>query len=177
MMKTILIVLCLTMFPAAMYSQCDWDKSSGKDPFTGLVTRATVWENIVRSTNGGVSFKIVEFPQDTTIYLYVKVSLPQNVSSIRCFNDESLIMLKSGEIVKSLDFEDDEVDCGTILINSCELTPEMIEFLKQNPIEMFRIVFAEGQKDFTILDPDRKRQPEYYQMKADYFIRTLKCFE
>lgn len=177
MMKTILIVLCLTMSPAAMYCQCDWDKSSGKDPFTGLITRATVWENIVRSTSGSVSFKIVEFPQDTSIYLYVKVSLPQNVSSIRCFNDESLIMLKSGEIVKSLDFEDDEVDCGTILINSCELTPEMIEFLKQNPIEMFRIVFAEGQKDFTILDPDRKRQPEYYQMKADYFIRTLKCFE
>ena len=177
MMKTILIVLCLTMFPVALSSQCNWDKSSGEDPFTGLIKRGTIWENVIRSTSGSVSFKIVEFPQDTSIYLYVKVSLPQNVSSIRCFNDESLIMLKSGEIVKSLDFEDDEVDCGTILINSCELTPEMIEFLKQNPIEMFRIVFAEGQKDFTILDPDRKRQPEYYQMKADYFIRTLKCFE
>lgn len=177
MMKTLLISLCLTMFPAALYSQCDWDKSSGEDPFTGLVTRATVWENIVRSTSGGVSFKIVEFPQDTSIYLYVKISLPQNMNSIRCFNDESQILLKSGENIKSLDFANDEVDCGTILINSCELTPEMIEFLKQNSIEMFRIVFAEGQKDFTILDPDRKRQPEYYKNKADYFIRTLKCFE
>jgi len=161
------------MFPAALYSQCVWDKSSGKDPFTGLVTRATVWESILRTTSGGVSFKIVEFPQDTTIYLYVKVS----VGSIRCFDEESQLLLKSGETVKSLDFADDDVECGTMLINSCELTPEMIEFLKQNPIEMFRIDFAEGYKDFTIIDPDRKRQPEYYKNKADYFIRTLKCFE
>ena len=177
MMKTLLIVLCLTMFPAALYSQCYWDKNSGEDPFTGLITRGTIWESIARTMSGSVSFKIVEFPQDTSIYLYVKVNFPQNVSSIRCFDDESQIMLKSGEIVKSLDFDDDEVDCGTILVNSCELTPEMIEFLKQNPIEMFRIVFAEGQKDFTILDPSKKRQSEYDKNKADYFIRTLKCFE
>lgn len=175
-MRSLITIIILCSFAVSTNGQCDWDKSNGEDPFTGVIKKGTNWENIARSTSGSVSFKVVEFPQDSTIYLYVKVGLPQNIQSIRCFDGESKIMLKSGDNVITLNFLG-EIDCGSLLTNYCELSSGIIETLRNSCIEMLRVVFAEGQRDFVILDTAKKRQNEYDINKGNYFIRTLKCFE
>jgi hypothetical protein len=84
-------------------------------------------------------------------------------------------MFKSGETVKTLNLLQG-IDCGQILVNHGKLLQEDIEFFKNHPIEMIRIYFAKGYKDFKLKN-DNVDNLYYTKSPSEYFIRTLKCFK
>jgi hypothetical protein len=161
-MKKLPFVFVLIIFPILLSAQCNI--KTEKDEFNGSVSRSSASEVLCRSwSDGTLKMKISQFidKQDTSMSLFVYLE-PMSMS---CFNDESKILLKSGEIIKEIKLSG-KIDCagqGNILIDYGMLTDEDIVFLKTHFIEAIRVYLSEGYNDYSI-------------KKADYFIRTMMCF-
>jgi hypothetical protein len=158
-------------------SQCKWQRNE-VDPFTKVKQRTTEWErvgfnNIMKNNiHGNVKFAVSEqiSEVDTVFSLWVNTFTGEMV----CFNDQSVIRIKSGETI--IDFPLlAGIDCGKSLVNYAVINPEDVEFLKNNPIDLLRIQFS-GDGNL-IINFDIKNINRYSKLTADYFIRTLKCFE
>jgi len=178
-MKTLISFLLITIASVSAYTQCTWEKN-GKYPFTGTISRSTIWETIAHTSFSSISFQIVEFQQDSSMHLNVKVNLKKPYISKRCFDDKSKIMITSGDTLILINFLG-IADQGDILINYGNFLSEDREFLRHNLIDMVRIYFDEGNSDYKIQDPISLIPLSKYSVskdfKSDYFIRTLKCFE
>lgn len=178
-MKPLITFLLLTLVSVSANSQCVWEKN-GKDPFTGTISRSTIWETITHTLFSSISFQIVEFPQDSSMHLSVKINLKLHHISKRCFDDKSKIMIRSGDTLITINFLG-STDRGDILISYGNLLYEDREFLRHNLIDMARIYFDEGYDDYKIRDPisiiPLSKYTKSKDFKSDYFIRTLKCFE
>jgi hypothetical protein len=178
-MKTLISFLLITIVSVSAYTQCVWEKN-GKYPFTGTISRSTIWETIAHTSFSSISFQIVEFQQDSSMHLNVKVNLKKPSISKRCFDDKSKIMITSGDTLILINFLG-IADQGDILINYGNFLSEDREFLRHNLIDMVRIYFDEGNSDYKLQDPISVIPLSKYSVskdfKSDYFIRTLKCFE
>jgi len=180
-MKALITFLLLTLASVSAYAQSVWEKD-GKYPFTGIISRSTIWETITSTFFSSISFQIVEFQQDSSMHLNVKVNLKrqgQNIS-MRSFDDKSRMMITSGDTLITIYFLG-SADQGDILINYGKFLAADIEFLRHNLIDMVRIYFDEGYNDYKIRDPVSIISVSKYNkskdFKSDYFIRTLKYFE
>jgi hypothetical protein len=180
-MKTLITFLLLTLVSASAYTQSVWEKD-GKYPFTGTISRSTIWETITSTFFSSISFQIVEFPKDSSMHLNVRVNLKRQRHCISktCFDDKSKMMIKSGDTLITINFLG-RADQGDILINYGNFLSKDIEFLRHNLIDMVRIYFDEGYNDYKIRDPISMIPVSKYNkskdFKSDYFIRTLKYFE
>jgi hypothetical protein len=178
-MKTLISFLLITIVSVSAYTQCVWEKN-GKYPFTGTISRSTIWETIAHTSFSSISFQIVEFQQDSSMHLNVKVNLKKPSISKMCFDDKSKIMITSGDTLILINFLG-IADQGDILINYGNFLSEDREFLRHNLIDMVRIYFDEGNSDYKLQDPISVIPLSKYSVskdfKSDYFIRTLKCFE
>jgi len=178
-MKPLVTFLLLSLVSVSAFAQCAWE-NSGKYPFTGTISRSTIWETITRTSFSIISFQIVEFPQDSSMHLNVKVNLKQHNILKRSLDDKSKIMISSGDNLITINFLGSS-DQGDILINYGNFLSEDIEFLRHNLIDMVRIFFDEGYNDYRIQDPlsiiPLSKYSKSKDFKSDYFIRTLKCFE
>jgi hypothetical protein len=178
-MKTLISFLLLTIVSVSAYTQCVWEKN-GKYPFTGTISRSTIWETIAHTSFSSISFQIVEFQRDSSMHLNVKVNLKKPYISKRCFDDKSKIMITSGDTLILINFLG-IADQGDILINYGNFLSEDREFLRHNLIDMVRIYFEEGNSDYKLQNPLSLIPLSKYSVskdfKSDYFIRTLKCFE
>ena len=96
-MKTLISFILLTIVSVSGYTQCVWEKN-GKYPFTGTISRSTIWETIAHTSFSSISFQIVEFQQDSSMHLNVKVNLKKHYISKRCFDDKSKIMIFMGYV-------------------------------------------------------------------------------
>lgn len=180
-MKILITFLLLIFFTISVNAQCVWDNDHGLDPFTGTISRATRWKTMFKAINRSISFQVVEYSQDTLMFLNVKVHQNMHYRFVVRFNDESKIMLKSGNTFITIKLFGGIV-CREILLSYGEFLPEDIEFLKHNNIDMVRIFYAEGYDDFKIqhpkiIIPQSKYLAGKISNTSDYFIRTLNCFE
>jgi hypothetical protein len=178
-MKPLIAFLLFTLVSVSAYPQCVWEKV-GKYPFTGIISRSSIWETITRTFFSSISFQIVEFQKDSSMHLNVKVNLNRHCNSKRFFDDKSKIMIKSGDSLITINFLA-STDQGDILTSYGNILSKDIEFLRYNLIDMVRICFDNGYNDYKIRDPismiPLSKYSKSKNFKSDYFIRTLKCFE
>ncbi|RPI65054.1 MAG: hypothetical protein EHM47_19120 [Ignavibacteriales bacterium] len=178
-MKPLISFILFTFFSFSLHAQCAWEKNN-KYPFNGTISRSTPWETITRTFFSSISFQIVEYQQDSSMHLNVKVDVNLRHIPKRCFDDKSKIMLKSGDTLININFLG-HAECGDILIDYGKLLSEDIKFLQQNYIDMVRIYFDEGYDDYKVRDPlsiiPNSKFNKSKDFKSDYFIRTLQCFE
>jgi hypothetical protein len=178
-MKTLIAFLLFTLFSVSANAQRVWEKD-GKYPFTGTISRSTIWETITRSFFSTISFQIVEFPRDSSMHLNVKVNLKRHNFSRKCFDDSSKILITSGDILITINLLG-SAGHGSILTNYGNILSGDIEFLRHNLFDMVRVYFADGYNDYTNRNPLSEVPSSKYNkskdFKSDYFIRTLKHFE
>jgi hypothetical protein len=178
-MKSLISFLLFILVSVSSYPQCVWEKD-GKYPFTGTMSRSSIWETVTRTFFSTISFQIVEFPKDSSMHLNVKVSLNRHFISKRFFDDKSKIMIKSGDSLITINFLA-SADHGDILTSYGNFLLKDIKFLRHNLIDMVRICFNEGYDDYKIRDNlsmiPLSKYSKSKDFKSDYFIRTLKCFE
>lgn len=178
-MKSLIAFLLFTLVSGASDGQCIWEKN-GKLPFTGIISRSTNWETITRTPLSSISFQMVEFFQDSSMHLNVKINRNHHQISERYFDGKSKIMIKSGDTFITINFLG-STDHGDILTSYGNFLLADKEFLRHNLIDMVRIYFDEGYDDYRKQDSVSSIPLSRYSIskdfQTDYFIRTLKCFE
>jgi hypothetical protein len=172
-MKPLIVFLLLTLISVSTNAQRVWEKD-GKHSFTGTISRSSIWETITRSFFSTISFQIVEFPQDSSMHLNVKVNLKRHNFSKRCFDDKSKILITSGDILITINLIG-SAGHGSILTNYGNFVSGDREFLRHNLFDMVRIYFAEIGDPLSEVPSSRYNKSKDF--KSDYFIKTLKHFE
>jgi hypothetical protein len=114
-MKPLITFILVTLFSISVHAQCVWEKNE-KYLFNGTISRSIIWETITSTFFSSISFQIVEYPQDSSMHLNVKVDLNLRHISKRCFDDKSKIMIKSGDTLININFPG-RAGCGDILID------------------------------------------------------------
>jgi hypothetical protein len=177
-MKPLIAFLLFILVSVPVYPQCNWEKE-GKYPFTGVISRSSIWETITRTLFSTISFQIVEFEKDSSMHLNVKVDLNRHYSTRRCFDDKSRIIIKSGDSLMTINMAA-STNQGNILTSYGNILSKDVDFLRHNLIDMVRICFDKGYDDYKIRDHNSiiplSKYSKSKNFKTDYFIRTLKCF-
>ncbi len=102
--------------------------------------------------------------------LWIRTSTSQSL----CFNKESKILIKSGEIIQTINLNGG-TPCGKNITSSGILDSDARRFLRRHSIDLLRIQFS-GDGN-AIVNVDLKNVDTYTKLESDYFIKTLKCFE
>jgi hypothetical protein len=182
--KTSIFVIFLLIAGTSLFGQetsrnfnCKWQKNE-VDPFTGVHQSLTQWEKVGYSAKmdgsiyGNIKFAVSEniSDRDTSFILWISTYTAQTL----CFNDESKILIKSGETIIPIKLLGG-IMCGDVLTSYGKIESNDINFLRQNTIDLLRIQFS-GDGN-TIINFDLKDVNRYLKLNIEYFTRTFKCFE
>jgi hypothetical protein len=160
---------------------CKWQKNES-DPFTGVSAKTTNWELVGYNTNvnadinnglkGDYRFSISEniAKKDTSYMLWIRTSTSQNL----CFNNDSKILIKSGEKILTINLLGG-VLCGESITSYGTLDTSTRKFLRKHAIDLIRIQCSgEGNTPTSV---DLKDVDKYAKLETGYFINTLRCFD
>ena len=159
---------------------CKWQKNE-VDPFTGVSARTTSWEvvgynnsmnsDINNGLTGTYNFAISQNIQnkDTTYALWIRTSTSQRL----CFNNDSKILIKSGDKILTINLIGGVV-CGDKITSNGNVDSVTRKFLKKHTIDLLRIQFS-GDGN-TVVNVDLKNGDKSAKLDPNYFITTFRCF-
>lgn len=162
-MKKISFLILFCLIIGKSFSQCNLKYE--KDQFNGLESWSTNFEAVARTMRGTLKLRLNKYVDKADTILYLNVWIAP--MSMICINDDSKVLIKSGENIITVNLNDD-IECasqGDILIGSGEITPDIITNLRQSFVDAIRIYFSETYIDFTVKN------------NRDYFVRNMLCFE
>jgi hypothetical protein len=161
----ILLTFILMVFYYYSFAQCNL--KTGKEPFTGVKTRSSNYASVGTCERQGIiRFKLTEYIDSDSI---VRLNVSIKRMSSRCFGISSKILINTGDTIITLKLSGQD-NCGRHLDNYADLSLNDIKILEQNKMVGIRVNYEKGYDDFYVED-------SYVASRADYFSRTLECFE